>query len=80
MRKDVIVESEDGGKVQGVDCCRSSAISSDQAMNVAAEAVVEATESPISISALEINAENKMLKGDSAVSSGKHSVSVEARS
>lgn len=87
--RDATIESEDRGKVQGVGCSTSSDISNEHlmsvaaeamdAMKVAAEATDEITESATSSSRLQDNVENKVLEGDSSLSTEKHSISVKAR-
>ncbi|TKY48197.1 Activating signal cointegrator 1 complex subunit 1 [Spatholobus suberectus] len=72
LMKDAIVESEDGGKVQGTGCSTSRTISNDHLMKVAAEAMDEIAESAISSSQLQDNVE-----GDSSLSTEKHSISVQ---
>ena len=78
MIKDAILES-DTGKVQEMGCGTSTTISNDNVMKVAAEAIDEMDESATSSSQLQDNIENRLLQGDSSVSSKKHSISVQAR-
>ena len=77
--KEITVESEDGVEVREVGCSTSSTISNDHLMNVAAEATEEITESATRSSLLQDNVENKVLEGESSLSTAKHSISVEAR-
>ena len=59
-------------------CSTSSAMSNDHLMKVAAEAMDEITELATSSSLLQDNVENKVLEGDSSISTEKHSISVKA--
>lgn len=77
MIKDAATESEDASEVREVGCSTSSTISN--VMKVAAEAVDEITESATSSSLLQDNVKNEVVEGDSSLSTGKHSLSVEAR-
>lgn len=77
--KDALVESEDGCKVQETGCSTSSTISNEHLTKIAAEAMSEIAESDTSPSQLLDNVENRVLEGDSSVSTEKHSISVLAR-
>jgi len=72
------VESKDGDRVQEVGCSTSGSISNEHDMKVAAEAMVQNTESAASSSQLQGDVENKVL-GDSSLSTEKHSISLQAR-
>ncbi|XP_019448167.1 PREDICTED: uncharacterized protein LOC109351224 isoform X3 [Lupinus angustifolius] len=74
--KDETNESKDGSEVREVGCTSSSNISS--VMKVVNEAMDENTESPTSSSPLQDNVKNKVVGGGSSLSTGKHSISVEA--
>jgi len=78
LTKDAIVES-DGDKVQKRGCSTSTTISKDHVMKVVAEAIDEIAKSATSSNQLQDNVENRVLRGDSSVSSEKHSISVQAR-
>ncbi|XP_028796836.1 uncharacterized protein LOC114752271 isoform X4 [Neltuma alba] len=67
--KNVMVESEDGGDIHEVGCSESSTIMNDHVTEAAAEVVVELTESA--------DTSSLVLEGSLAVSSEKHSISVE---
>ncbi|KAF7843379.1 Activating signal cointegrator 1 complex subunit 1 [Senna tora] len=68
---------QDGGDVQELGSSKSSTFTNDQVIKVAAEGMTELIESDITSSLLQDNVENKVLEGSLAVSSGKHSISVE---
>lgn len=72
LMKDALVKSVDGGKVQETGCSTSSNISNEHLTKVVAD-------SATSSSQLQDNAENRVLEGDSSVSTEKHSISVQAR-
>lgn len=78
MIKDAIIGS-DRGTVQETGCSTSTTVSNDHVMKVAAEAIDEIAKSATSSSQLQDNVENRVLQGDSCVSSEKHSISVQAR-
>ncbi|KAG4945067.1 Activating signal cointegrator 1 complex subunit 1 [Glycine soja] len=78
LMKDALVESEDGCKVQETGCSTSSTISNEHLTKIAAEAMSEIAESDTSPSQLLDNVENRVLEGDSSVSTEKHSISVGA--
>ncbi|XP_028789476.1 uncharacterized protein LOC114745483 isoform X1 [Neltuma alba] len=67
--KNVMVESEDGGDIHEVGCSESSTIMNDHVTEAAAEVVVELTESA--------DTSSLVLEGSLAVSTEKHSISVE---
>ncbi|KAL2982348.1 hypothetical protein AAZX31_13G336900 [Glycine max] len=71
LMKDALVKSVDGGKVQETGCSTSSNISNEHLTKVVAD-------SATSSSQLQDNAENRVLEGDSSVSTEKHSISVGA--
>ncbi|XP_017425089.1 uncharacterized protein LOC108334018 isoform X2 [Vigna angularis] len=68
---------EDRGTVQEAGCSTSTTVSSDHVMKVAAEAIDEIAKSATSSSQLQDNVENRVLQGDSSVSSEKHAISVQ---
>ncbi|XP_014501772.1 uncharacterized protein LOC106762391 [Vigna radiata var. radiata] len=68
---------EDRGTVQETGCSTSTTVSNDHVMKVAAEAIDEIAKSATSSSQLQDNVENRVLQGDSCVSSEKHSISVQ---
>ncbi|KOM44496.1 hypothetical protein LR48_Vigan05g210100 [Vigna angularis] len=70
---------EDRGTVQGMGGSTSSTVSNDHVMKVATEAIDAIAKSATSSSQLQDNVENRVLRGDSSVSSEKHSISVQAR-
>ncbi|KAK4269343.1 hypothetical protein QN277_022512 [Acacia crassicarpa] len=73
--KEAMVESEDGGDVHTVGCNESSTVTNDHVMEAAAEVI---TESAITSSPLQHDVKNKVLEESLAVSTEKHSISVEA--
>ncbi|BAT91625.1 uncharacterized protein HKW66_Vig0212850 [Vigna angularis] len=68
---------EDRGTVQGMGGSTSSTVSNDHVMKVATEAIDAIAKSATSSSQLQDNVENRVLRGDSSVSSEKHSISVQ---
>ncbi|XP_027344420.1 uncharacterized protein LOC113856670 isoform X2 [Abrus precatorius] len=74
--KDATIKSEDGGEVPEVGYSTSNTISNDHTTKVVAEAVVEIAETATSSSEFQHNVENKVLEGDSSLSTEKHSISV----
>lgn len=79
LKTDITIESEDGREVQEVGCSTSSTISNEHLKKVAADAIDEIIDSTTSSSQLQDNVENKVLEGDSSLSTEKHSIPVEAR-
>ncbi|XP_059455927.1 uncharacterized protein LOC132186121 [Corylus avellana] len=77
LEKDVIAESEDRSQVQEVVCGTSSNISNVQHVIKASDAVTEITNSTISSSTFQDNGEERVLEGESELSTEKHSISVE---
>jgi activating signal cointegrator complex subunit 1 len=75
LEKDVIAESEDRSQVQEVLCGTSSNISNVQA----SDTVTGITNSTISSSTFQDNGEERILEGESELSTEKHSISVEVR-
>ncbi|XP_047172323.1 uncharacterized protein LOC124840326 [Vigna umbellata] len=65
---------EDRGTVQETGGSTSTTVSNDHVMKVATDAIAK---SATSSSQLQDNVENRVLRGDSSVSSEKHSISVQ---
>ncbi|XP_052726963.1 uncharacterized protein LOC108333814 isoform X1 [Vigna angularis] len=68
---------EDRGTVQETGGSTSTTVSNDHVMKVATEAIDAIAKSATSSSQLQDNVENRVLRGDSSVSSEKHSISVQ---